>query len=424
MVRNLFKTDFCESGHCRIYPFIPDGEIWIEQSAHESEWPFLLWHERYEYDLMGKGMSYDEAHEKASAMEWEARKAAEVTRNGKPKDAIIPDDSGKDIALAGYDGQKAETLLANSKAYGIAELEKIVGAALARYSDNPLALMKLSRLLTHDEVVQLADVFAAINSTAELLGRARVRRKQDAAEKKHTSFSEDTDFSCFDEGIHPLAPMQALDYFKKLIPRLGIDPERWGQLQERHAFTLAVATEGELLTKIKDAIIKRLETGKDIRGAKVEIKGLMDDAGVSHRNPVYSELIWRTNAMDSYNAGWSRELAEPDVAEAFPVWRYANPNDNRSRPTHAARAGKYYAAGVPFAEVRGLDVGDIVFCRCTGIPIFRDEWLALQANGATITPFHAAFSEDELVYKVTIPTAEWKLIEAGAWEPKRSKKKS
>jgi len=195
-----------------------------------------------------------------------------------------------------------------------------------------------------------------------------------------------------------------------------MDPQRWGALQERHAFTLAVATDTTLLEKVKEAIRRSLQTEPSVTRGKLEIQSILNHAGVSHLNPVYSELVYRTNAMDAFNAGWSRELAEPDVAETFPVWRYANPQDNRSRPTHAARAGKYYSAPTPFAEVRGLEAKDAIFCRCTGIPISKWEWAKLQQQGKRVEETTARFSEEELGVITIKPNPEWPLIEAGAWE--------
>ncbi len=62
-------------------------------------------------------------------------------------------------------------------------------------------------------------------------------------------------------GVPPLQPEAALDFFRHLVPTLGTDPHRLDD-GRRTAFTLAVATDVELLDKVKDAITQALETGQ------------------------------------------------------------------------------------------------------------------------------------------------------------------
>jgi hypothetical protein len=112
---------------------------------------------------------------------------------------------------------------------------------------------------------------------------------------------------------------------------------------------------------------------------------LLDQAGVSPQNPGYSELVFRTNAMDAYNTGSEEERQDPDVIETFPVWRMSNPDDGRSRPSHAARNGNYYAAEVSFFTVRGTAAEDVIQCRCVPIPVSKYEWKDLRAAGARLT---------------------------------------
>ena len=40
-----------------------------------------------------------------------------------------------------------------------------------------------------------------------------------------------------------MAPTRALDYFRKLVPTIGVDPTRWGLALERKAFTVAGVSE-------------------------------------------------------------------------------------------------------------------------------------------------------------------------------------
>lgn len=59
IIRSLFDVDFNQGGHDLIYPFIPKGEIWIDDYLYKKEIPFSLVHELHERRLMAEGREYD-----------------------------------------------------------------------------------------------------------------------------------------------------------------------------------------------------------------------------------------------------------------------------------------------------------------------------------------------------------------------------
>jgi len=59
LVRSLFFLDFTEGGHDKVYPFVPKGEVWIDDDVYKKEIPYVLVHELHERYLMGKGWIYD-----------------------------------------------------------------------------------------------------------------------------------------------------------------------------------------------------------------------------------------------------------------------------------------------------------------------------------------------------------------------------
>jgi predicted double-glycine peptidase len=183
------------------------------------------------------------------------------------------------------------------------------------------------------------------------------------------------------EGLGPLQPVQALDFFRALLPFLGTDPMRLLPDFRRHAFTLCVATEIELLRKVQGVIAERLANGDTTTGSAA-VQAVLDAAGVSARNSGYAEMVFRTNAMDSYNQGLQDQMREE--IDTFPVWRYSNPHDNRSRKTHAEKNGLYYPTSVPFTVIRGTGIEDVAQCRCTPVPIDRWNWAHLRRRGARI----------------------------------------
>ena len=200
------------------------------------------------------------------------------------------------------------------------------------------------------------------------------------------AFSEPL-FDIFEDSpLRPLSPEKAVEYFKGLIPMLGTNPHRFGVDQRRRAFTLAAATDEVVLDRVQGAIQGMLETGKDVGRGHVVVQDILDAAGVSTRSPQYSEMVVRTNLVDSYNVGADEERQDPDVADTFPVWRYVGILDGRQRPEHEIHFDSYYPNAVSFAAVRDSVKLSPWHCRCGQIPIDKWAWAKLQEQGASIAP--------------------------------------
>lgn len=73
-VRSLYFLDFTEGGHDKVYDFVPENEVWIDDDLGEGERKFVLIHELNERWLMAKGSNYDEAHFPSSDLEYFCRK--------------------------------------------------------------------------------------------------------------------------------------------------------------------------------------------------------------------------------------------------------------------------------------------------------------------------------------------------------------
>ena len=73
LIRSAWYIDFTEGGHDRVYKFVPKNEVWIDDDLFARERPYVLLHELNERLLMGRGLTYTEAHRKSSKLEWEAR---------------------------------------------------------------------------------------------------------------------------------------------------------------------------------------------------------------------------------------------------------------------------------------------------------------------------------------------------------------
>ena len=300
-------------------------------------------------------------------------------------------DSG-DVALAGKDGQRVEKLLTTSQQQGVKVLARIAREAVTRLAGRGIKAMASDQLFTAEEQQQLADSLAATNATANLLGRSRIREQQRKVYEKYqpARLSElPAVVRLFDDTapdappIKPLPPEKALEYFQNLSPSLDLEPERFGSLMKREAFTLAVRTDTVILDKVKAAIKNRLATGETatLLPTHAEIESILDAVGVTPANPQYSEMVYRTNMMDSYTVGAMEEMRDPDVASTFPVWRYLGIRDGRQGEDHEPHFDQYFPNEASFQEVRG----DRVFnCRCNPQPINKFLWARLKRGGARI----------------------------------------
>lgn len=292
-------------------------------------------------------------------------------------------EAGSETALAGPHGKRAAELMTAAQTTGREVLAKLTEAAVGRLlkEPNPLAA---AVLFDDTELKQIADSLSATTATADLLGRARVRRLAEAAQKRgqgRATFAEPDDpFAVFEESPPALPPVQAADYFRRLVPTLGIDPKRFGPLFDRQAFTLAVAADDVLLQKVKQVIQEQISRGSRPE-AVADIRQALDEAGVTPRNPQYAEAVYRTNMNDSFLQGQMSEMADPVMQEIFPAWEYHAIVDGRARATHAARNTKLFPSHVSFAEVRGTEAGDVINCRCSFSPVHRGELAARLAAG-------------------------------------------
>lgn len=80
LLRSYYKTDYTQGGHGLVYPWIPRSEIWVEDGVDRREIPFIVCHEYLERRLMrDDGLGYDRAHEIASCLEYDLRKATGLT---------------------------------------------------------------------------------------------------------------------------------------------------------------------------------------------------------------------------------------------------------------------------------------------------------------------------------------------------------
>ena len=325
---------------------------------------------------------------------------AQVADKGKRLAGTAKEDlPAPDVAGPQQDASKAQQLLDHVEKEGANILSQVAANAVTRLmaTRNPL---RARRLFTDEEREKIAGAIASARASGNLLGQSRTLLRVEEVLKHAETFSEDapTNFQRFDEpkaGV-PIHPQRALEYFQGLVPKLNVDPNRFGPAMQRDAFTMAAATDAEVLKRVKEVLRTAIATGQGIPQAPASIQKILSDAGIAPSNPQYSELVFRSNMMDAYTQGTVQAMQDPQVADLFPVWRYAGIRDGRQRPEHEAHFGKYFANATAFAEVRDSIKHSPWNCRCNPVPVSKFSWQRLRANGARISSIDASatpFSE-------------------------------
>lgn len=292
-------------------------------------------------------------------------------------------------ALAGPDGRAIAELMAYTIKRGTEVLANVTEDAVKRLLSKP-SPGRVQRLFNDLERKEIADSLAMTLAPADLLGRARMRlwfaQAEERAEKKRIKRYADvpTDMAVFVDTLQPLPPMKALEYFRDLVPTIGVDPATFVDAMGQRAFTLCVATDQLLLDRVKQAIQETLEYGT--ASGPQRIQAILDQAGVSQRNPAYAENVFRTNLKTAYNEGADAERQDPDIADYIPCWRFVGIRDGRQRMRHEIHFDKFYPNSATFAVIRDAAAGkfDGFNCRCDQIPIHRVEWERLENAGAKI----------------------------------------
>jgi hypothetical protein len=75
-IRDHIDVDFCLAGNWARYIYVPQGELWIEAAESEDFWPIIVHEYTETKHMVEEGMSYEDAHELASATEMKVRNKA------------------------------------------------------------------------------------------------------------------------------------------------------------------------------------------------------------------------------------------------------------------------------------------------------------------------------------------------------------
>lgn len=153
-----------------------------------------------------------------------------------------------------------------------------------------------------------------------------------------------------------LAPVDAIRFFTKL--GISINWDWRGDLTEAReiAFTLAGVTDVQILSAVRDEVLRALTTGitqTQFRrfltgrlaalgwlGDKVQVQPDGTTKIVNLADPHRMNTIYRTNLQTAYMAG--RYQAQMANIDAEPYGQYIAILDDRTRPSHRAMNGRVY----------------------------------------------------------------------------------
>lgn len=137
--------------------------------------------------------------------------------------------------------------------------------------------------------------------------------------------------------------------------KLDLGTADWTQIwQEAHdvAFTVAGATELDLVADIRDAIDQAITDGTGLRQFRKDFAGIIDKYGWSYKGGFgwRSRVIYDTNLSTAFAAGRWQQLQA--VKEEHPYWQYVHdPAVIFPRPQHLAWNGLVLPADSPWWNV-------------------------------------------------------------------------
>lgn len=312
----------------------------------------------------------------------------ESAQSGKPTQGQARDE----VALAGKGGKELAALISKSKRAGIVTLANVTADALRRYPGWGL-------LLSRDDLDTLADSLAGVNSIADLMGRARTHEMADSVRANGGlhKMADEAVFKFADLNSPPIStsPLEALTYFSELVPKMGIDPERFAYEQRRRAFTLAESTNETITARIQEAIRTAMNGQWSVPQARAEIERLLNDAGVHPENPQYCFLPGQ-RITGNVNALSQSEYSGPAVEIRTISGRCLRVTVNH--PIMTACGWKY--AGL-------INDRDQILCYRDDIESFTNEFPTSGAQGRAINNYKIPARVEDIFETIRMQGAPW-----------------
>jgi SPP1 gp7 family putative phage head morphogenesis protein len=174
----------------------------------------------------------------------------------------------------------------------------------------------------------------------------------------------------FDVLPAPLPFAQAIEAF---AGRLPLRPEEYAELVSEaraRAFTVGGVASDDLLADVYAGIERALAEGTTFEAFTRDLGERLEKAWGGD-DPWRLSTVFQTNVQSAYQAGHYKQMTDPDVLAARPIWRYDAVNDGRTRPSHRALDGMTAPADDPIWDTHFPPNG--FNCRCGVITLSPEQ---------------------------------------------------
>lgn len=141
--------------------------------------------------------------------------------------------------------------------------------------------------------------------------------------------------------------VEAVKFFEGKMPLKLDDFIRIRDEYKTLAFTVSGYSQVKVIEKFQEELTKAIASGETMKTFKDRMNDFLERKGYDRLTPFEADNIFRTNIQTAYNVGHYRQMTDPDVLEARPIWIYDAVNDSRTRPTHLGMDGRAFPADHP-----------------------------------------------------------------------------
>lgn len=160
------------------------------------------------------------------------------------------------------------------------------------------------------------------------------------------------------------------------------------------AFTVAGYTEANVLQTFLEKLTAAIEEGTTKETFYQDINAYLTGKGQEGLDPFRADVIFRTNTQTAFNAGHYKTMSDLEVIKYRPYWEYVTAGDGRERESHAAMAGRIYAADDPIWNVWYPPNG--YRCRCTVVSRTAEYAKRKGLNVSTKPPYDLDYQTGEI----------------------------
>ncbi|MBX9594903.1 MAG: hypothetical protein K2X46_11090, partial [Roseomonas sp.] len=140
-----------------------------------------------------------------------------------------------------------------------------------------------------------------------------------------------------------LPPREAIRF---MLGKVSVGSRRYDDVWKAghtRAFMVAGVQAGDVLEGVRAALQKAADTGTTLAEFKRDLNPLMERLGWQDKGRRYTawrtRLVYETNLRSAYAAGAYEQMADPDVVQLVPFWRYRHSGAKDPRPQHRAWDG-------------------------------------------------------------------------------------